>query len=251
MAKTLPQAPSGAVRLNAPRLNAEERRRRIVAAALPLFARQGFAGTTTKEIAAVADVSEALLFKHFPTKAALYGEILDAACRIKDATLERLNHLEPSTLTLVRMTYAMVHFIVVGDESEALDADTRHRLMLNSLLDDGEYARLVFETVFAQVYPKFRDSLAAAEAAGDLASARVAPENRFWFAQHVAAMIAYLRLAGRAAAPYRGTREELVREAAWFVLRGCGLRNKAIKRDFDAAALAAFAHSLAGGKSAS
>ena len=43
------------------RLDSEARRRRIVDAALPLFARKGFAGTTTKEIAEAAEVSEALL----------------------------------------------------------------------------------------------------------------------------------------------------------------------------------------------
>lgn len=57
------------------RLDSDERRKMIVAAALPLFARKGFAGTTTKELAEAAGISEALLFRHFPSKKQLYGEI--------------------------------------------------------------------------------------------------------------------------------------------------------------------------------
>jgi AcrR family transcriptional regulator len=48
----------------------------LIAAATSLFAARGFRGTTTKEIAKAAGVSEALLFKHFPTKRALYAAIL-------------------------------------------------------------------------------------------------------------------------------------------------------------------------------
>ncbi|HEX2055283.1 MAG TPA: helix-turn-helix domain-containing protein, partial [Nitrospiraceae bacterium] len=48
----------------------------LIAAATSLFAARGFRGTTTKEIANAAGVSEALLFKYFPTKRALYAAIL-------------------------------------------------------------------------------------------------------------------------------------------------------------------------------
>ncbi len=59
-----------------PRANGRERQASIIAAAAALFASKGFKGTTTREIARVAGISEALLFKHFPTKRALYGAIL-------------------------------------------------------------------------------------------------------------------------------------------------------------------------------
>lgn len=221
------------------RLDSEARRDRIVAAAMPLFARKGFPATTTKEIAEAAGVSEALLFKHFPSKAALYGEILDRSCRLKDETLAQLDLLEPSTRTLVQMTYAMVYHIVHGEADDT--GDTRHRLILNSLLADGDYARLVFETIFSQVFPKFGASLEAAAAAGDLVETPVALENRFWFAQHVAAMLAYVRLAGRPAVPYGGEPEDVIPTAAWFALRGMGLKDAAIAAHFDREALAAFA----------
>ena len=58
------------------RLPAEDRRRQLLEAALNLFAVKGFEGTTTKEIAAAAGVTEAIIFRHFPTKQALYDAVL-------------------------------------------------------------------------------------------------------------------------------------------------------------------------------
>lgn len=49
---------------------------RIVKAAIRLFAKNGFSGTTTKKIAAAARMNEALIFRHFPTKQDLYAAII-------------------------------------------------------------------------------------------------------------------------------------------------------------------------------
>lgn len=53
-----------------------DRQASLIAAATSLFAARGFRGTRTKEISKAAGVSEALLFKYFPTKRALYAAIL-------------------------------------------------------------------------------------------------------------------------------------------------------------------------------
>jgi AcrR family transcriptional regulator len=58
------------------RMKSYERREQLIQVAISLFARKGFTGTTTKEIAAAAGVTEALIFKYFPTKDALYEAIL-------------------------------------------------------------------------------------------------------------------------------------------------------------------------------
>lgn len=60
----------------APRMRADARREQLIGVAVALFSRKGFSGTTTKEIAAAAGVTEALIFRHFPTKDALYDAIL-------------------------------------------------------------------------------------------------------------------------------------------------------------------------------
>ena len=59
------------------RLSGEERRRRIVETAVDLFSRKGFRGTTTREIAEAAGISEATIFKHFSTKRELYSAIIE------------------------------------------------------------------------------------------------------------------------------------------------------------------------------
>ena len=59
------------------RMAADERRRQIVRVAMRLFSERGLSGTTTKEIAQAAGVSEAIIFRHFATKDELYNAIID------------------------------------------------------------------------------------------------------------------------------------------------------------------------------
>jgi len=59
------------------RMAGEDRRRLLLRAAIESFAQRGFSGTKTKDIAAAAGVSEAILFRHFATKEDLYHAILD------------------------------------------------------------------------------------------------------------------------------------------------------------------------------
>ena len=56
---------------------ATDRKHQLLETALDVFSRRGFEGATTKEIAAAAGVAEAVIFRHFPTKQALYTEVLD------------------------------------------------------------------------------------------------------------------------------------------------------------------------------
>jgi AcrR family transcriptional regulator len=65
------------------RMPGEDRRRQLLKVAIESFAQNGFSGTKTKEIAAAAGVSEAILFRHFASKEDLYHAILDE----KEATM--------------------------------------------------------------------------------------------------------------------------------------------------------------------
>jgi AcrR family transcriptional regulator len=58
-------------------MHADERHRQLLRVAIDVFARNGFSGTKTKDIATAAGVSEAILFRHFATKEDLYHAILD------------------------------------------------------------------------------------------------------------------------------------------------------------------------------
>src|SRR5438552_16820240 len=91
------------------KLSCDERRAAIVKAVRRVFAEKGFHGTTTRELADAAGVSEALLFKHFPNKEALYSAMQLSCCNEQDHDrLERLKALEPSASTLVVMVYLLV-----------------------------------------------------------------------------------------------------------------------------------------------
>src|SRR6476469_7438658 len=100
------------------RMTSDLRRQLILGAAKRCFARNGFAGTTTRSVAAAAAISEGLLFKHFPSKAALYAEILAEECEA-DPALAHLLGQAPSTGTLVELVRGMVrHFIAITDGAD-------------------------------------------------------------------------------------------------------------------------------------
>src|SRR5262249_11274768 len=97
------------------KLSSEERRAAIIRAVRRLCADKGFHRPTTRELAAAAGVSEALLFKHFPTKEALYSAMLLTCRPGKDpAVVERLRALEPSAASLVILVHQMITRLVEG-----------------------------------------------------------------------------------------------------------------------------------------
>src|SRR5262249_45825654 len=64
-------------RVSSSRLSAARRREQILDSAVAVFGRKGFEGTTTRELAQSAGVSEAMIFRFFPDKATLYRAIID------------------------------------------------------------------------------------------------------------------------------------------------------------------------------
>ncbi len=60
-----------------PRLTMTARRQQLIDAGLRVFAEHGFRGATTRQIAAAAGVTEAVIFQHFPDKDSLYAAILE------------------------------------------------------------------------------------------------------------------------------------------------------------------------------
>ncbi|MDB5655815.1 MAG: TetR family transcriptional regulator [Tardiphaga sp.] len=207
------------------------RRELILNAAKRCFARHGFAGTTTKSVAAAASISEGLLFKHFPTKSALYAEILSEECEA-DPGLHKLLGLPPSTETLVILIRGMVgHFMEMPGAPEEQDAQ-RMRLMFISHLNDGEFARLLFEKVGSLIGPPFAASLEQAIAKGEACRVGKTPIHLFWFAHHTAMMASLSRLPSVPTLPY-GNDPDLERQLCEFILRGIGLTETAIATYLD------------------
>ena len=63
------------------RLSSDARRAEIATAARPLFARNGYNATTTRQVARAAGVSDALLYRHFDGKQKLLEYVIDEALR--------------------------------------------------------------------------------------------------------------------------------------------------------------------------
>jgi TetR/AcrR family transcriptional regulator, transcriptional repressor of aconitase len=208
------------------RMTSDLRRQLILSAARRCFARHGFAGTTTKSVAAAAAISEGLLFKHFPTKSALYAEILAEECEA-DPALHRLLELEPSTQTLVVLIREMVrHFQTVAETPDQQEAE-RLRLLLSSHLDDGEFARLIYQKIAGLIGGAFTASWARAVEAGDAIRIEGDPMNLFWFAHHTVLMSAVTQLPSTPCLTY-GKANDLEQQLCRFILRGIGVSEAAI-----------------------
>ena len=131
------------------RMTGDERRSQILQIAINLFSQRGFSGTTTKEIARAAGVSEAMVFRHFANKDELYSAILDhKACnRTFQNPFEEVGE-KIKAKDDYRVFYTMA--------LNALDHHTEDcdflRLMLHSALEDHDLARMFFESFITDVY---------------------------------------------------------------------------------------------------
>lgn len=108
----------------------------ILWAAARLFARQGVAQTSTRQVAAEAGTTERTLFKHFGSKDGLAHAVIEQAV---------LPHLAPSSLDALRRVIAQQgddvevwHRALLTGRSQALaQAPELTRLLLVEMLRDG------------------------------------------------------------------------------------------------------------------
>jgi len=120
------------------RMSAAERRRHLIAAALRLFATRGFSGTTTRAIAEAGGVSEAIIFRHFSGKEALYEAILREKARQDDyGQLMKVLSGFARSRDDERLIF---HLVLRTLESFRRDPDF-HRLMLYAALERPDLAK--------------------------------------------------------------------------------------------------------------
>src|SRR5205823_6290512 len=169
---------------------------------------------------------------------ALYLEIQKFGCRKIDPLMQKLADLEPSASTLVHLVYYLMRALVLGRPSGDIQWDTRHRLMVNSFLADGAFARLIYKNRFDAFCSRMEACLEAAISSGEAVRGPVSNADRARFAHHVGAWLALVHLPAKPAMNYKVSREELLRQAVWFVLRGMGLTDKAIAVHYNPKALA-------------
>jgi AcrR family transcriptional regulator len=211
------------------RLTAEERRAAILEAAAPLFAERGFHGIRTAELARAAGVSEALLYKHFPSKEELYAALRERvhAASADGPELRRFLAMPASTEKLVLGYRLLLGHLVLHARQKEL---TLMRLTTHSLLEDGDFARTHLRKFKKEWFFVFRECLDAARRAGDLEGDLPSGDLAIWLAHHLGFAIRSMSLPRRGAVDYGMPKARLVDETVRFLLRGIGLRPAAIRR---------------------
>jgi len=227
------------IKRNTQRLTSDERRQAILDAVKNVFAQNGFDGTTTKELATAAGVSEALLFKHFPNKEALYDAVIESSSDepgFAEIVSNRFLDQKPSAGTLIAIVHFMIsHFVKCCD----LNKTIMDRLAVQSLLADGEFMRRTIKKVAATWIHKFEECVDAAREAGDLRETPVRTDLRFWFTHHLAFCLRlHLDMPEDPALNYKASTDKLIEQAVWYALLGIGVKEEAIKRLYNPKMLA-------------
>jgi AcrR family transcriptional regulator len=137
----------------APRMKGDERREQILATAINLFSRNGFRGTTTKEIAQAAGVSEAMVFRHFANKEALYAAILeDKNCREGvGRTPWETNELLQKAIA-EKDDHAVFYQLALGALNKHQSSVPFLRLLFYSALEEHDLAERFFRDFIERIY---------------------------------------------------------------------------------------------------
>lgn len=153
----------GTTELPHSRMTGEERRLQILKVAIELFSQRGFSGTTTKEIARAAGVSEAIIFRHFSNKEELYSAILDHKVCNRPF---RNPFEEVSEKIKAKDDFGVFYTMALNAlDHHSEDCDFL-RLMLHSALEDHDLARMFFESFITDVYKFLGEYISQRQADG-------------------------------------------------------------------------------------
>jgi len=214
------------------RMTRTNRKQAILEAASPLFAQNGFHGTSVRDIARAADVSEALLYKHFPSKEVMYDEMLDYAGAVSATALDKLQDMQPDTETLVVHIYFLVRVILFEVPGLQEQQRLHERLLFRSLLGDIKYARTHFRNIQDILVDSISACLEAAIEAGDVEENSIGNRNKIWLVHHLAMALNLCHMSDEPAFEYDTSKDELAEQAVLFCLRGIGMKKSAITRHF-------------------
>jgi TetR/AcrR family transcriptional regulator len=138
------------------KLPAPQRRQQIIQVAMDLFSAKGFEGTTTREIARAAGVSEAIIFRHFATKEDLYAAIIDfiIQCNSEHVLAELNEAMNRRDDFAVFQKLASCILETHRKEPQLM------RLLLFSGLEGHKLSQLFMETQVRPVYRQLSDYIA-------------------------------------------------------------------------------------------
>lgn len=206
------------------RLAAKDRKALILSNARAIFAQCGYEAARTQDIAKRSGVSEALMYRHFPSKVALYRAVLREVIREQDASYETLNLQELTGRALVRNLHTYFRIVVDPAPSQFKEG---FRLLLASLVGDTNFANLVYRRAHRLMNHRITQALANAREAGEITGREISVRNTSLFTEHVGTVLNVLTT-DAARSPYDGNADELARDAAWFCCRAVGFTDAAI-----------------------
>jgi len=129
------------------RMKSAERRAEIVRSAIHVFAEKGFRGTTTRELAAAAGVTEPVLYQHFHAKSDLYCAIIEAKAGEISGNAAMLAELAAAGED--RAFFGAIGETILRRYQEDPDLG---RLLLFGSLERHEMADLFFERLYRSFY---------------------------------------------------------------------------------------------------
>ena len=141
-----------------PRTGGTESRREILRVAEEIFARKGYSGTSTREIAEAAGVTKGLLFYHFQTKERLYLTVIESI-------MKALHQIAvPPTDSVDRIA----HIRTFIDGWTDLLAEHPHipKLIVRELMDEGKFQRKIIDEYMKPLYDFGYDFVKAGIAEG-------------------------------------------------------------------------------------
>lgn len=219
------------------RLSYADRQQSIVSAAATVFAERGFDGATTKQIAAAANVSPALLYEHFPSKEALFRGVLRQLIRDQKALVAMLgvprlatDDTSNGTAAILAVLHAYFGACVLAAHEER-DV-IAHRLLLASLASDGNYARLLYRRARRFKLEPLVQAMERSRRAGDIEGEVMLAQSAYCFVEHVGSMMLSMHLGDQPVVSYGVAGVGLVRNAVRFCARGLGITNAALERDY-------------------
>lgn len=135
------------------RMSGDERRSQILRVAIKIFSQSGFSGTTTKEIARAAGVSEAIIFRHFATKKDLYSAIINfKACENGDKLLPWEEDCLERDAIEAKDDFQVFYNMALGALTHQQEDVDFMRLLFHSALDEHELSQMFFERFLTPLY---------------------------------------------------------------------------------------------------
>lgn len=129
------------------RMSKEDRREQIIESAMKVFIDKGYNGTTTAEVAKVANISEVTLFRYFDSKRELFLAVIEPILMdtLKESIIatrdlepvERLRFILTERINLISENHMVVRLILMESQVNPELGDLNYIEKISKLLKDS------------------------------------------------------------------------------------------------------------------